>query len=117
MIDNGQIGIVSTHIGKRGAIIIPAAFRHQLGLEEGTPVTAEQYDGGVLIRPAEADDFSEEERATLIAGAVKAYAALRNDPVAWAEDQEEQAAWEHLGIETWPRDTRLADETGTHDQQ
>ena len=39
-------------VGKRGAVIIPAEIRRHLGLEEGTPIIAEERDGGVLIRPA-----------------------------------------------------------------
>jgi AbrB family looped-hinge helix DNA binding protein len=39
-------------VGKRGAVVIPAELRRRLGLEEGTPIIAEEREGGVLIRPA-----------------------------------------------------------------
>jgi AbrB family looped-hinge helix DNA binding protein len=39
-------------VGKRGAIVVPAKLRKRYGLEEGTLVTAEPRDEGVLIRPA-----------------------------------------------------------------
>ncbi len=42
----------SAKVGKRGAIIVPAKLRKRFGIEEGTMVTAEEVDDGILIRPA-----------------------------------------------------------------
>lgn len=42
----------SARVGKRGAIIVPARLRKRFGIEEGTVVTAEERDDGILIRPA-----------------------------------------------------------------
>ncbi len=39
-------------VGKRGAIIVPAKLRKRYGIEEGTLVTTEAREDGVLIRPA-----------------------------------------------------------------
>ena len=39
-------------VGKRGAIIVPAKLRKRFGIEEGTLVTAEATENGILIRPA-----------------------------------------------------------------
>lgn len=39
-------------VGKRGAIVVPAKLRKRYGIEEGTVVTAEAREDGVLIRPA-----------------------------------------------------------------
>lgn len=39
-------------VGKRGAIIVPAKLRKQYGIEEGTLVTTEAREDGILIRPA-----------------------------------------------------------------
>ncbi len=39
-------------VGKRGAIIVPARLRKRFGIEEGTLVTAEEKEDGILIRPA-----------------------------------------------------------------
>jgi AbrB family looped-hinge helix DNA binding protein len=39
-------------VGKRGAIIVPARLRKRFGIEEGSVVTAEERDDGILIRPA-----------------------------------------------------------------
>jgi len=39
-------------VGKRGAIVVPAKLRRQFGIEEGTLVTAEATEDGILIRPA-----------------------------------------------------------------
>ena len=42
----------SARVGKRGVIVVPAKLRKRLGIEEGSIVTAEEKDGGILIRPA-----------------------------------------------------------------
>lgn len=42
----------SAKVGKRGAIIVPARLRKRFGIEEGSLVTAEEKDDGILIRPA-----------------------------------------------------------------
>ena len=42
----------SAKVGKRGAIIVPAKLRKRFGIEEGTLVTTEPREGGILIRPA-----------------------------------------------------------------
>ena len=39
-------------VGKRGTIIVPAKLRKRYGIEEGTLVTTEAREDGVLIRPA-----------------------------------------------------------------
>ena len=39
-------------VGKRGAIIVPANLRKRFGIEEGSIVTAEEKEDGILIRPA-----------------------------------------------------------------
>ena len=52
---SGQLGgerMESARVGKRGAIIVPAKLRKQFGIEEGSIVTAEARDDGILIRPA-----------------------------------------------------------------
>ncbi len=46
------IEMESARVGKRGAIIVPARLRKRFGIEEGTIVTAEERDDGILIRPA-----------------------------------------------------------------
>jgi AbrB family looped-hinge helix DNA binding protein len=42
----------SAKVGKRGAIVVPAKLRRRFGIEEGSIVTAEERDDGILIRPA-----------------------------------------------------------------
>lgn len=42
----------SAKVGKRGAIVVPAKLRKRYGIEEGTMVTAEAHEDGILIRPA-----------------------------------------------------------------
>ena len=42
----------SARIGRRGTIVVPAELRRRFGLEEGSYVTAEPLDEGILLRPA-----------------------------------------------------------------
>lgn len=42
----------SIKVGKRGAIVLPAALRRQYGIEEGTTVIAEATEEGILLKPA-----------------------------------------------------------------
>jgi len=44
--------VEAVKVGKRGAIVVPAKLRKRYGIEEGTLVTAEAREDGVLIRPA-----------------------------------------------------------------
>src|SRR5579871_5882747 len=47
-----QAQMESAKVGKRGAIVVPAKLRRRFGIEEGSIVTAEERDDGILIRPA-----------------------------------------------------------------
>jgi AbrB family looped-hinge helix DNA binding protein len=42
----------SIRVGKRGAIVLPAALRRQYGFEEGATIIAEPTEEGILLRPA-----------------------------------------------------------------
>ena len=42
----------SAKVGKRGAIVVPVKLRKRFGLEEGSMVTAEETEDGILFRPA-----------------------------------------------------------------
>lgn len=42
----------SAKVGKRGVIVVPARLRKRFGIEEGSLVTAEEREDGILIRPA-----------------------------------------------------------------
>jgi AbrB family looped-hinge helix DNA binding protein len=42
----------SARIGKRGTIVVPAKLRRRFGMEEGSYVTAEPSEEGILLRPA-----------------------------------------------------------------
>ena len=47
-----MISLQSARVGKRGAIVVPAKLRKRFGIEEGSVVTAEETENGILIRPA-----------------------------------------------------------------
>ena len=48
----GAFAAEPNRVGKRGTVVIPAALRRRFGIEEGSFVVAEPFEGGVLIRPA-----------------------------------------------------------------
>ena len=72
-------------VGKRGVVVIPAAFRRRFGMQEGTLVIAEERAEGILLRPAVAmpvETYTPERRAEfLLSNAVDAadYAQARAD--------------------------------------
>ncbi len=72
-------------VGKRGAVVIPAALRRRFGMEEGTLVIAEERAEGVLLRPAVAmplETYTPEQRAEfLLSNAIDAadYAQAREE--------------------------------------
>ena len=75
----------SIRVGKRGAIVLPAALRRQYGIEEGATIIAEPTEEGILLKPAVVLAF---ERYTLQR---KAEFLLNNavdpDEYRWAQDE------------------------------
>jgi bifunctional DNA-binding transcriptional regulator/antitoxin component of YhaV-PrlF toxin-antitoxin module len=98
---SGAPRAVTTQIGKRGVLVIPAAFRRWLGMEESAPVRVEVRDGGLLIKPVR-EEISREEREAFLEAAGRAYDELRADPERWAAFQAEFEEWERLTGETLP---------------
>lgn len=45
----------TSRIGERGTVVLPEDLRRRFGLDDGTLVTAEASDGGILIRPVVPD--------------------------------------------------------------
>ncbi|CAN5131360.1 hypothetical protein BH20GEM2_BH20GEM2_10050 [soil metagenome] len=83
----------TSRVGKRGAVVIPAALRRRFGIEEGSLVLAEERPDGILIRPAVAlplETYTPERRAEFLlsnavdaqdyAAAVREVRALGLDP-------------------------------------
>jgi AbrB family looped-hinge helix DNA binding protein len=59
----------SAKVGKRGAIVVPAKLRKRFGIEEGSVVTAEALEDGILIRPAvivPVEKYSPERKAEFL---------------------------------------------------
>jgi AbrB family looped-hinge helix DNA binding protein len=59
----------SARVGKRGVIVVPARLRKRFGMEEGSLVTAEERDDGILIRPAvliPVEKYSPERKAEFL---------------------------------------------------
>ena len=56
-------------VGKRGTIVVPAKLRKRFGIEEGTMVTTEAREDGILIRPAvvvPVERYTPERKAELL---------------------------------------------------
>ncbi len=92
---------ITTQIGKRGVLVIPAAFRRWLGMDETAPVRVEVRDGGLLIRRLR-DEITPEEREAFLEAVGVAYDELRKDPERWAAYQAEFEEWERLTSESLP---------------
>ena len=107
---NRSTSAVRARIGQRGTLVIPAALRRRLGFSEGTPVIAEERDGGLFVRSAAVTELSDAEREELLEGGARAYAALCADPQAWAEELAEREVWQRLAGETLPPETWTADD-------
>ncbi len=61
--------IISSTVGKRGTVVIPAAIRRRFGLKEGDLLITEEREDGILLRPAVAmplEFYSMERRASLL---------------------------------------------------
>ena len=59
----------SARIGKRGTIVVPAKLRRRFGLQEGSFVTAEPRNDGILLRPAmivPVEKYSPERKAEFL---------------------------------------------------
>ncbi len=70
----------AARVGKRGAIIVPSRLRKRFGIEEGTLVTAEETDDGILIRPAvvlPVEKYSPERKAEFLLSNATTEADLR----------------------------------------
>lgn len=92
----------SARVGKRGSIIVPANLRKRFGIQEGTIVTAEEKEDGILIRPAvvvPVERYSPERKAEFLlstattqADYLKARSAVRKlgvDPDSIAHERPE----------------------------
>ena len=65
---------VTSRMGKRGTVVVPAELRKRYGLDEGALIIAEEREEGILLRPAVAvpvEVYTPERRAEfLLANAV-----------------------------------------------
>jgi AbrB family looped-hinge helix DNA binding protein len=60
---------VTSRMGKRGTIVVPAEFRKRFGLDEGALIIAEEREDGILLRPAVAvpvEVYTPERRAEFL---------------------------------------------------
>lgn len=75
----------ASKVGKRGTVVIPARFRRQYGIEEGSLVITEAHPDGVLIRPAVAlpvERYTPERRAEFLLSN-----AIDEDDYTWAVEE------------------------------
>ena len=78
-----ELETVNGNVGKRGVVVIAAAFRKAYGLADGSPVVQQAMPEGVLIRPAATVPvrvYSASDKATFMlnnAGSREEYVAAR----------------------------------------
>jgi AbrB family looped-hinge helix DNA binding protein len=59
----------SIRVGKRGAVVLPAALRRQYGIEEGSIIIVQATEEGILLKPAVAlafERYSRERQAEFL---------------------------------------------------
>lgn len=90
-------------VGKRGAVVIPAALRRRFGIEEGALLIVEAHEEGILLRPAVAmplETYTAERRAEfLLSNAVDAedYARAVQEVRKMGLDPESIQHYRHTG--------------------
>jgi len=47
-----NVNVETSRLGKKGAFTIPAALRKRFGLSDGSLLIAEEYEEGIMLRPA-----------------------------------------------------------------
>ncbi len=60
---------MTSRMGKRGTIVVPAKLRKRYGLDEGSLIIAEEREDGILLRPAVAvpvEVYTPERRAEFL---------------------------------------------------
>lgn len=94
-------------------IVAPSLYRQHFGRasawKRARRVIAEAYNGGALITSAAVWQLTQVKRDQILDAANEAYAALRADQVAWADEQAERAVWERLTASAVPAE-RWSDE-------
>ncbi len=76
---------ITSVVGKRGVIVVPAELRRRYGLEEGTLVLAEARPEWILLRPAAAipvEIYDDERKAEFLLST-----AIDSEEYAWAREQ------------------------------
>lgn len=59
---------IPVHLGAKGRVVLPAALRHSLGLEEGAELLARVEGRGIVLEPR---DAAVERLQALVRGAVE----------------------------------------------
>ncbi len=87
---------VTIRTGRRGTVVIPAAMRRRLGIDDGTMLTAEETDDGLILRPIRTHSAADREaREVLLKAMAAEYEVMERDHgEAWAAMLAEQAEWD-----------------------
>jgi AbrB family looped-hinge helix DNA binding protein len=83
-----------TKVGKRGAVVIPAAVREHYRLHEGVPLIVEERPDGVLLRRASLSPTAEERERFFRELDEQIAATQRDDPASWEAELAERRAYE-----------------------
>jgi AbrB family looped-hinge helix DNA binding protein len=85
---------IVTKVGKRGAVVIPAAVRAHYRLNEGIPLIVEERPEGVLLRRASLSPTAEERDRFFDQLDEQIAATQRDDPASWEAELEERRIFE-----------------------
>ncbi len=70
---------IPVHLGAKGRVVLPAAMRHSLGLEEGAELLARVEGRGIVLEPR---DAAVERLQALVRGAVEPQRSLVDELLA-----------------------------------
>lgn len=83
-----------TKVGKRGAVVIPAAVREHYRLHEGVALIVEERPDGVLLRRASLSPTAEERERFFQELDEQIAATQRDDPSEWEAELEERRIYD-----------------------
>lgn len=83
-----------TKVGKRGAVVIPAAVRDHYRLHEGVPLIVEERPDGVLLKRVSLSPTAEEREQFFRELDEQVAATQRDEPASWEAELAERHSFE-----------------------
>ncbi len=109
--DHGRRPKTFTAVGKRGTVVIPAALRRKLNIDEGTLILIQEYEDGVLLRPARVQRIDAEARRRFFEDLDRRLMEIqRDESEVWQDMLEEAREWDTTLMDGLDEDEVWSDE-------